>query len=104
MNNRTFLQRFVGAPEFGPLVLLIVELAVFTFINPAFMSVLNISNILTFTVELGLITLAAAGLVRWKGGALQNAELIAYVLIKLSFMCFFSFFGFKIYQYWRASR
>jgi simple sugar transport system permease protein len=58
MNNRTFLQRFIGAPEFGPLVLLIVELAVFTFINPAFMSVLNISNILTFTVELGLITLA----------------------------------------------
>jgi simple sugar transport system permease protein len=58
MNNRTFLQRFIGAPEFGPLVLLIIELAVFTIVNPAFMSALNISNVLTFTVELGLIALA----------------------------------------------
>lgn len=58
MQNRTFLQRFISAPEFGPLVLLIVELAVFTIVNPTFMSGLNISNILTFTVELGLIALA----------------------------------------------
>ena len=58
MQNRTFLQRFVGAPEFGPLVLLIAELAVFTIINPTFLSALNVSNILTFTVELGLIALA----------------------------------------------
>jgi simple sugar transport system permease protein len=58
MQNRTFLQRFISAPEFGPLVLLIVELAIFTIVNPTFMSGLNISNILTFTVELGLIALA----------------------------------------------
>jgi len=58
MQNRTFLQRFIGAPEFGPLVLLVVELIVFTVINPAFMSGLNISNILAFTVELGMIALA----------------------------------------------
>lgn len=58
MQNRSLLQRFVSAPEFGPLVLLIVELAIFTSINPTFMSGLNISNILTFTVELGLIALA----------------------------------------------
>jgi simple sugar transport system permease protein len=58
MQNRTFLQRFIGAPEFGPFVLLLVELAVFTIINPAFLSGLNISNILAFTVELGLIALA----------------------------------------------
>lgn len=58
MNNRTFLQRFIGAPEFGPLVLLIVEMVVFAAINPAFLSPLNISNTLAFTVELGMISLA----------------------------------------------
>jgi len=39
-------------------VLLILELAVFAAINPAFLSPLNIGNTLTFTVELGLIALA----------------------------------------------
>ena len=39
-------------------MLLVVELAVFTAINPEFLSVLNISNTLTFTVELGLIALS----------------------------------------------
>ena len=39
-------------------MLLIIELAVFTAINPEFLSILNISNTLTFTVELGLIALA----------------------------------------------
>lgn len=48
----------VAMPEFGPLVLLLVMLVVFTSINPAFMSLTNISNALTFTVELGLIALA----------------------------------------------
>jgi len=48
----------VARPEFGPFVLLVVLLVVFTAINPDFMSLLNISNILTFTVELGLIALA----------------------------------------------
>jgi simple sugar transport system permease protein len=45
-------------PEFGPLILLVLMLVVFTAINPAFVSLLNISNALTFTVELGLIALA----------------------------------------------
>ena len=35
-----------------------VELVVFSAINPDFLSPLNISNTLTFTVELGLIALA----------------------------------------------
>ena len=48
----------ISAPEFGPFVLLILELAVFAAINPAFLSPLNIGNTLTFTVELGLIALA----------------------------------------------
>ena len=39
-------------------MLLVVELAVFYAINPEFLSILNISNTLTFTVELGLIALA----------------------------------------------
>ena len=39
-------------------MLLVVELAVFYAINPDFLSILNISNTLTFTVELGLIALA----------------------------------------------
>jgi simple sugar transport system permease protein len=49
---------FIQKPEFGPLVLLVVMLVVFTAINPAFLSLTNISNALTFTVELGLIALA----------------------------------------------
>ncbi len=52
------LKLFVAMPEFGPLILLLVMLVVFTSINPAFMSLTNISNALTFTVELGLIALA----------------------------------------------
>ena len=48
----------IAMPEFGPLVLLVVMLVVFTSINPAFLSLTNISNALTFTVELGLIALA----------------------------------------------
>lgn len=48
----------MAKPEFGPLVLLIVMLTVFTSINPAFLSITNIGNALTFTVELGLIALA----------------------------------------------
>ncbi len=39
-------------------MLLVLELAIFYAINPAFLSVLNISNTLTFTVELGLVALA----------------------------------------------
>ena len=51
-------RRLIMAPEFGPFVLLVLELAVFYAINPDFLSILNISNTLTFTVELGLIALA----------------------------------------------
>ncbi len=45
-------------PETGPAVLLILLIISFTSINPNFLSVLNISNTLAFTVELGLIALA----------------------------------------------
>jgi len=56
--RRSALARLIAAPEFGPFVLLIVELAVFWSINHNFLSPLNISNTLAFTVELGLIALA----------------------------------------------
>ena len=58
MTQTSTLRRIISAPEFGPFVLLILEIAVFEAINPAFLSPLNISNTLTFTVELGLIALA----------------------------------------------
>lgn len=48
----------ISKPEFGPLVLLVVMIVVFTAINPAFLSLTNIGNALAFTVELGLIALA----------------------------------------------
>jgi simple sugar transport system permease protein len=52
------VKRLIAAPEFGPLVLLVLELLVFWSINPDFLSLQNISNTLAFTVELGLIALA----------------------------------------------
>jgi len=51
------LEKLVSKPEFGPLVLLIIEIAVFTAWSPAFVSPGNISNLLAFTPELGMITL-----------------------------------------------
>lgn len=51
-------RRLIAQPEFGPLILLVAMIVVFTAINPAFLSLTNISNALTFTVELGLIALA----------------------------------------------
>jgi simple sugar transport system permease protein len=55
--QQSLIARFAARPEFGPLVLLVAELAVFSAINPQFMSLQNIGNVLTFTVELGLIAL-----------------------------------------------
>ena len=56
--SRARLRRLIAKPEFGPLVLFIIELAVFWVINHDFLSPLNISNTLAFTVELGLVALA----------------------------------------------
>ena len=52
------IRRLVAKPEFGPFVLLIVELAVFGAINGDFLSPQNVSNMLAFSVELGLVALA----------------------------------------------
>ena len=56
--EQTLFGRLIAKPELGPLILLVLELIIFTSINPDFLSALNISNALTFTVELGLIALA----------------------------------------------
>src|ERR1700736_6039927 len=57
MRLTALLRRFISAPEFGPLVLLAVEVLIFTVRSPAFLSAGNISNLLAFTPELGMITL-----------------------------------------------
>ncbi len=56
--EQSLLQRLIAKPELGPLILLLVLVVVFTSINPDFLSALNISNAVSFTVELGLIALA----------------------------------------------
>lgn len=56
--STSLLQRFIGRPEFGPLVLLVAEIVIFTAINPAFLSPTNIGNFLAFAPELGMISLA----------------------------------------------
>jgi simple sugar transport system permease protein len=58
VKSAPLLQRLLVRPEFGPFVLLAVELAAFWAINHDFLSPQNISNTLAFTVELGLIALA----------------------------------------------
>lgn len=57
MRSTGFLQRFIARPEFGPLVLLLVEIVVFTAFSGTFLSSGNISNLLAFTPELGMIAL-----------------------------------------------
>jgi simple sugar transport system permease protein len=57
LERRSIIQRALARPEFGPFVLLAVELFGFWAINPDFLSLQNISNTLAFTVELGLIAL-----------------------------------------------
>jgi simple sugar transport system permease protein len=54
----SLLRRMIAKPEFGPFVLLVLEIIVFAAIKPEFLSPLNISNTLVFSVELGLIALA----------------------------------------------
>jgi simple sugar transport system permease protein len=58
VEQHTLAHRLIARPEFGPFVLLVVELAGFWAINHDFLSPQNISNTLAFTVELGLIALS----------------------------------------------
>lgn len=55
----SFLQRFISKPEFGPFVLLLGEIIVFTiWSSGSFLSATNTTNLLTFMPELGMIALA----------------------------------------------
>jgi simple sugar transport system permease protein len=58
VEQRSVIQRAIARPEFGPFVLLLVELIGFWAINHDVLAPQNISNTLAFTVELGLIALA----------------------------------------------
>ncbi len=53
----SLIQQIIGRAEFGPFVLLVVEIVVFAALAPAFLSSGNISNLLDFTPELGMIAL-----------------------------------------------
>ncbi len=57
MQQGSLFQRIIARAEFGPFVLLAAEIIIFTLINPAFLSSANVSNLLAFTPELGLIAL-----------------------------------------------
>jgi simple sugar transport system permease protein len=51
-------KRTLAKPEFGPFALLIGAIIVFTLMSATFISVGNISNLMAFTPELGMIALA----------------------------------------------
>jgi simple sugar transport system permease protein len=53
---RTF-EQIISAREFGPFILLSVLIIVFSLSAPAFLSARNLTNILAFTPELGIIAL-----------------------------------------------
>jgi simple sugar transport system permease protein len=57
MQSTSLLQRFISRSEFGPFVLLLVEIIIFTLMSATFLSTGNISNLLDFTPELGMIAL-----------------------------------------------
>lgn len=57
MQQSSLLQRFIGRSEFGPFILLVAEITIFTLINPTFLSAGNVTNLFAFTPELGLIAL-----------------------------------------------
>jgi simple sugar transport system permease protein len=57
LGKSSFVQKVISKPEFGPFVLLVVEIVAFSSRSPAFLSPGNISNLLAFTPELGMITL-----------------------------------------------
>jgi len=51
------VDRFIVTRELGPLTLLVILSVVFYFLKPAFLSIMNISNMLAFIPELGIIAL-----------------------------------------------
>src|SRR5258708_20864492 len=56
-SNTSPIQEFIGRPKLGPFALLALEIVVFSIKAPAFLSASNITNLLAFTPELGIIAL-----------------------------------------------
>ncbi len=52
------VRKLLSYPEAGPFALLVGAIIAFTLLNAAFVSTLNIGNLLAFTPELGMIALA----------------------------------------------
>jgi len=61
--DQGFLRGFFARPEFGPLILLSVLIVFFSLRTDTFVSTGNISNLLTFTPEMGMIALAMTVLI-----------------------------------------
>jgi simple sugar transport system permease protein len=57
MQPTSLIQRLIAKPEFGPFVLLVGEILIFSLFSATFLSPGNISNLLAFTPELGMIAL-----------------------------------------------
>ncbi len=53
-----FSNWITARPELLPLILIVLEIIAFSVLSPTFLSSANISNLLTFTTELGMIALA----------------------------------------------
>lgn len=57
LRKNGLFKKFWNVRELGPLVLLIIVSVVFCIISPAFLSLMNISNMLLYIAELGIIAL-----------------------------------------------
>ncbi len=57
MNLPPTVRKIVNRPEFGPFVLFVVLLIAFSLVHPKYLSILNVSNLMAFTPELGIIAL-----------------------------------------------
>jgi simple sugar transport system permease protein len=58
LRSNKYLGQIISKPEFGPFVLVVLELIIFSALSSTFLSRGNISNLLAFTPELGMIALA----------------------------------------------
>ena len=61
------IRQLLSIREFGPFAVLVVQLAIFSIWAPAFYSDLNISNMLNFVPELGIIALGMTAPVDRRG-------------------------------------
>lgn len=60
MRSSAIIRSLTTQPEFWPFTLVVLEIVAFALLSPAFLSRGNISNLLAFTPELGIIALGMA--------------------------------------------